>query len=83
VGKFDLLWALRNIIGGIGWKVFILCLGMSQEKYWQMIYEQELARKSEESAATPSNKQSTPCSTCGGTGMSVIWNCCPECGRKL
>jgi hypothetical protein len=55
VGKFNLWWILRNIIGGIGWKVFIWGLGVSQETYWQEIYEQELARKSEESAATPSN----------------------------
>ena len=29
------------------------------------------------------NKPSAPCSTCGGSGMSVVWNYCPECGRKL
>jgi hypothetical protein len=29
------------------------------------------------------NKQSTPCSCCGGTGMSVIWKYCPQCGREV
>jgi hypothetical protein len=32
---------------------------------------------------TAPNITSTPCSTCGGSGMSVVWNFCPECGRKL
>jgi len=29
------------------------------------------------------NSHCTPCSVCGGTGMSVIWKFCPECGRVL
>jgi hypothetical protein len=29
------------------------------------------------------NRQITPCSTCGGSGMSVVWNFCPDCGRRL
>ena len=32
---------------------------------------------------TTPNRPSTPCSTCGGSGMSVVWNFCPECGRRL
>ena len=55
MGKFNLWWILRDIIGGIGWKVFIGCSGMSKEAYWHYIYLQEVARKSEESPATPSN----------------------------
>ena len=34
-------------------------------------------------SASPCNSQITPCSTCGGSGMSVVWNFCPECGRRL
>jgi len=34
-------------------------------------------------SASPCNRPSAPCSTCGGSGMSVVWHYCPECGRKL
>ena len=39
--------------------------------------------KLEEAFNSSHNKQSTSCSTCGGSGMSVVWNFCPECGRRL
>ena len=44
---------------------------------------EERAAKQKESSPTSHNKQSTPCSCCGGTGMSVIWKYCPQCGREV
>jgi hypothetical protein len=37
-----------------------------------------------ELAQHTTNTQSAPCTTCDGSGMSIVWwNFCANCGRKL
>jgi hypothetical protein len=46
-------------------------------------YEERTANTKERANLHTPNNGSTPCSVCGGTGMSVVWKFCPECGRVL
>lgn len=41
MGKLSLITQLKLFISGLGWKMFIWGLGMTEEKYFETIYEQE------------------------------------------
>ena len=32
---------IKNFIGSIGWRVFLWSEGIREERYWEIIYEQE------------------------------------------
>lgn len=32
---------LRDFIGGLGWKMFLWANKMTQEEYWERVYEEE------------------------------------------
>jgi hypothetical protein len=39
---------LKSIISSLGWRLFIWGLGISQEDYWEQIYQQEKRFKDQE-----------------------------------
>jgi len=39
--KSNLLQKIKSKVSSIGWKMFIYGLGISQEEYWERIYQQE------------------------------------------
>ncbi len=39
--KQNLLDKIKRKVSSIGWKLFIWGLGITQEEYWERIYEQE------------------------------------------
>lgn len=41
MGKYNIKERIKEIVSSIGWKLFIWGLGISQEEYWNRIYEQE------------------------------------------
>ena len=41
MGKLSFVDEIKQYLSGIGWKMFIWGLGISQEEYWSRIYEQE------------------------------------------
>lgn len=43
--KSNLIQKIKNKVSSIGWKLFIWGLGISQEDYWERIYQQELNYK--------------------------------------
>ena len=45
--KENLLQVFKNKISSLGWKLFIWGLGLSQEEYWERIYQQEKRHKNE------------------------------------
>jgi hypothetical protein len=45
--KENLFQLLKSKISSLGWKLFIWGLGMSQEEYWERIYQQEKRHKQE------------------------------------
>ena len=45
--KQNLFQKLKNSISSIGWRLFIWGLGITQEEYWERIYQQEKSYKRE------------------------------------
>ncbi len=45
MGKTPLFERIRDFIGLIAWRVFLWSIQMSDERYWNSIYEQEKALK--------------------------------------
>jgi hypothetical protein len=41
MGKENLLAKFKGKVSSIGWKLFIWGLGITQEEYWERIYQQE------------------------------------------
>ena len=41
MGKQNLLDILKSKVSSLGWKMFIWGLGITQEEYWERIYQQE------------------------------------------
>lgn len=41
MGKQNLLDRLKSKVSSLGWKMFIWGLGITQEEYWERIYQQE------------------------------------------
>ncbi len=41
MGKQNLFEILKSKVSSIGWKLFIWGLGITQEEYWDRIYQQE------------------------------------------
>jgi len=41
MGKQHLFQSIKNKISSLGWKMFIWGLGITQEEYWDRIYQQE------------------------------------------
>lgn len=41
MGKQNLLNRLKSKVSSLGWKMFIWGLGITQEEYWERIYQQE------------------------------------------
>ena len=41
MGKQNLLDKLKSKVSSLGWKMFIWGLGITQEEYWERIYQQE------------------------------------------
>ena len=47
MGKQNLLDKLKSKVSSLGWKMFIWGLGITQEEYWERIYQQEKQLKNE------------------------------------
>jgi hypothetical protein len=45
MGELSLLMKIRELIGCIGWKLFLWGLGATKEQYWDVIFNQELQRR--------------------------------------
>jgi hypothetical protein len=41
MGNKNLFERLKNKVSSLGWKMFIWGLGITQEEYWERIYQQE------------------------------------------
>jgi len=41
MGKLSFKTKIKNFISSIGWEMFIWGSGITQEEYWQRIYQQE------------------------------------------
>lgn len=41
MAKQHLFQRLKNKISSLGWKMFVWGLGISEEEYWERIYQQE------------------------------------------
>jgi hypothetical protein len=60
-------------------------LGQSMAYHYDnfaILCDQIRALKTVELGTTP-NTQFKPCQVCGGSGVSVVWNFCPECGSRF
>ena len=47
MGKDTFVDKLKRIANSIGWRLVLWGLGMSQEHYWKLIYEQEKRHREE------------------------------------
>ena len=45
MGELNIFQKIRQLIGNIGWILFIWGNDITEEKYWDLIYEQEKRRK--------------------------------------
>lgn len=45
MNKENILELFKSKISSLGWKLFIWGLGLTQEQYWERIYEQEKSYK--------------------------------------
>ncbi len=41
MGKLGLLHNLKNIIGGVAWRIFLWSLSLTKDEYFKQIYDQE------------------------------------------
>ena len=53
MGEETLLDKIKGFASYLGWKLILWDLGMSQESYWSLIYDQEKRHRGEKMLSSP------------------------------